>query len=319
MWPLSRPLHSRLAWLSLGVVALAWALGEWVAERTPLTLLLAYVPPLVWLFPALLALVWTLYGRLRGRRRGVGLALLALGLALRGAGLLHWRPQGDGELRVLTYNVARGTLGRPEQILKTLKAADADVILLQETNFIPAGYGDRLRRGLAGYDLRRGHEVWTLSRLPVVGERQILLPGSRRVLLETELRRPDGTRLTVINAHLHTVLVSSALRGRWDEVRTTARARTWEVAELCRLATEAAGPVLLGGDLNTPPRGLLYRRLTRCIGPDAHDVVGRGPAWTFPSLYLRIDHQMARGLTPRHAEVRPTPGSDHLPLLVGYH
>ncbi|MDO4247118.1 MAG: endonuclease/exonuclease/phosphatase family protein, partial [Deinococcus sp.] len=271
MWPLSRLPHSHLAWLSLGMVVAAWALGEWVAERTLLTLLLAYAPPLVWLFPALLALVWTLYGRLRGRRRGVGLALLALGLALWGAGLLHWRPQGDGKLRVLTYNVARGTLGRPEQILKTLKAADADVILLQETNFIPAGYAERLSAGLPGYGSRRGHEVWTFSRLPVVGERQILLPGSRRVLLQTELRRPDGTRLTVINAHLHTVLVSSALRGRWDEVRTTARARDWEVNELCRLAAAVPGPVLLGGDLNTPPRGLLYRRLTRCIGPDAHD------------------------------------------------
>ena len=313
MSSLSRLVPSRLVWLSLGVVVLGWALGEWVAERTPLTLLLAYLPPLVWLAPALLALAWALL-----RRRGVGLALFVLGLALWGAGLLHWRPQGDGGLRVLTYNVARGTLGGPEAFLKTLRNADADVILLQETNFIPAGSAERLSAGLPGYGSRRGHEVWTFSRLPIVSERQIGLPGSRRVLLQTGLRRPDGTLLTVINAHLHTVLVSSALRGRWDEVRTTARARDWEVNELCRLAAAVPGPVLLAGDLNTPPRGLLYRRLRGCIGPDAHDVAGRGPGWTFPRLFLRIDHQFARGLSARSSEVVAARGSDHLPLLVVY-
>lgn len=304
---------SRFAALALALTLLTYALGQWVGERTPITLLLAYLPPLVWLPLPVLALLWTLW-----RRRGLGLALAALLFAGWGAGLLHWRPQSQGEIRVLSYNVARGTLGSAAEVLETLRGADADLILLQETNFIPEGYGEKLRRGLPGYDLRRGYEVWTFSRLPVLSERQTVLRGSKRTLLQTEVRLPEGQVLTVVNAHLHTVLVSSALKGRWDEVTTTATARSWEVGELCRLSREARGPLLLGGDLNTPPRGVLYRRLTRCVGPDAHDAAGRGAGWTFPRLFLRIDHLLGRGVRPTRAEAYPKRGSDHLPLMTEF-
>lgn len=53
------------------MVVLGWALGEWVAERTPLTLLLAYLPPLVWLAPELLA-AWAGAGTARAGAGAVG-------------------------------------------------------------------------------------------------------------------------------------------------------------------------------------------------------------------------------------------------------
>lgn len=303
--------RSRLAWAYLFLVALGWCLGAWVGERTVPTLLLAYLPPIVWLLPAPFVLGWTLL-----RRRGVPVALAGLLLATLGAGV-QFRPQSGGTLRVVTFNLARGTLGTPEQAAAVLRASRPDVILLQETNFVPADYGATLLRLLPGYPSTAGHEVMTLTRLPLLSSREHAIPGSRRTVLETTLRW-RGQPLTVVNAHLNTVLVSSAAKGNWDAVHSTNRARVWQVGLLCRLAPGRSGRMLVGGDLNTPPRGLLYRQLRTCIGPDAHEEAGRGPGWTFPRLFLRIDHLFARGLTPTRARVLPAGGSDHRPLLVEY-
>lgn len=296
-----------------GLVVLGWLLGELAGERTLPTLLLAYLPALVWVLPAGFALLWGLW-----RRRGRRLALLTVVMAAWGAGLLHWRPQTTGQLRVLTYNVARGTQGTAQTLLTTLRASEADLILLQETNFLDPAQERTLLRGLPDYTLTRGREVWTLSRWPVVRQGQHRAPGSSRTFTETWVTLPDGRTLRVVNAHLGTVLVTRALRGDWATLRRTAQTRQAQVALLCRLATQEPGPVLLGGDLNTPPRGRLYRRLTGCFGPDAHDRAGRGPGWTFPALALRIDHLLARDLQPVRAEVLDVTGSDHRPLLVDY-
>ncbi|MDL2342632.1 endonuclease/exonuclease/phosphatase family protein [Deinococcus sp. MIMF12] len=306
--------HSRLAWLYLLTVALVWALGEFVGERTVPTLLLAYAPPLLWLLPAPLVLGWTLW-----RRRGVATALAGTLLAAGGAGLLHWRPQTDGALQVITFNVAQGLLGSPEEIAAALRAADADLLLLQETNFVRPGFRETLLARLPGYAVRDGYEVTTLSRLPVLSATNHAAPGTQRTFLETRVRW-QGREVRVLNVHLGTVLVSSALRGDFDRVRQTRDVRTAQVARLSAIAEEGAGtePLLLGGDLNTPPRGLAYRELRRASGPDAHSLAGRGPGWTFPGLFLRIDHLMARGLTPTRTRVFPESGSDHRALLAEY-
>lgn len=304
--------RSRLAWLYLLTVALTWALGEWVGERTVPTLLLAYAPPLLWLLPAPLVLGWTLW-----RRRGVAVALAGTLLAAGGAGLLHWRPQTDGELRVVTFNVARGLRGSPDEIAASLRAADADMLLLQETNFVRPGFREALLARLPGYAVQTGYEVTTLSRLPVLSATNHAAPGTRRTFLETRVRW-RGQEVRVLNVHLGTVLVSSVLRGDFDRVRETRDVRAAQVAQLSAIAGSAEGPLLLGGDLNTPPRGLAYRELRRLVGPDAHDLAGRGPGWTFPSLWLRIDHMIARGLTSTRTQVLPEAGSDHRPLLTEY-
>lgn len=305
-------LRSRPAWLYLLTVILVWTLSEVIGERTVPTLLLAYAPPALWLLPAPLVLGWSLF-----RRRGVPVALAGLGLAAWGAGLLHRRPQTDGTLRVLTFNVARGTLGTPERVAGVIRAADADIVLLQETNFIPPGHLGAIRAALPGYALGAGHEVMTLTRLPVLKSQPHALPGSRRTVLATTVRW-QGRPLRVVNAHLNTVLVSSALRGDWATVRRTHRTRAGQVDLLCRVAGQGPGPVLLGGDLNTPPRGRLFRQLRACAGPDAHGTAGRGPGWTFPGLRLRIDHLLTRGLTPTRTRVLPDSGSDHRPLLAEF-
>lgn len=300
----------RLAWLYLLTVLLIWILGEWVGEHTLPTLLLAYAPPVLWLLPAPLILAWALW-----RRQGLAVALAGVVVAAWGAGLLHWRPQGEGTLRVVTFNLARGTQGTPGRIASALRAAD--LLLLQETNFVRPEFRAELLARLPGYAVRSGHEVMTLSRLPVLAERTSPLPGSTRNVLETRVRW-RGQELRVLNAHLNTVLVSSAVKGDFARMRQTRDTRAEQVALLSTLAARGPGPLLLGGDLNTPPRGELYRQLRRGVGPDAHDLAGRGPGWAFPGLFLQIDHVMERGLTPGRTRVLPQAGSDHRPLLAEF-
>ncbi|ANE44389.1 endonuclease/exonuclease/phosphatase family protein [Deinococcus puniceus] len=313
--------RSRLAWLYLAVVALAWALGEWAAEASVPTLLLAYLPPVVWLLPALPVLCWTLLRR-DGRRRGWATAVLASALAAWGAGLADGAfalaPANSADtLRVVTFNTARGTRISADKMAANLRAMNADVVLLQETRFMDTGYRAALLAGLPGYAVHSAGEVMTLSRLPVLSTQAFAAPGSNRQYLQTTLNW-RGQRLRVVNVHLNTVLLSRALAGDWDSVGRTRDVREEQVRTLEQIAAAESGPLLLAGDLNTPPRGRLYRRLTRAYGPSAHDQAGRGPGWTFPSLYLRIDHAMARGLQPVRVQVLPDAGSDHLPLLVEY-
>lgn len=305
-------LRSRLAHAYLFGVALIWVLGEWVGERTLLTLLLAYAPPVLWLLPAPLVWLWVLL-----RRRRIGAVLLATGLAAWGAGFLHWRPQSGGELRVLTFNVLQGKRTTPTQLLTLLRQADADIILLQEADFLRPGYQAELEAGLPGYNLSRASEVTTLTRLPVLGEQRFDLPLNKREVLASRLNW-RGQQLTVVNAHLGTVMLSPVLRGDLARVRRTRDARNEQVQVLKNIAMRENGPILLGGDLNTPPRGLVYRRLRAFYGPDAYDLAGRGPGWTFPSLKVRIDHLLTRDLKPTRAQVLPSIGSDHLPLLVEF-
>lgn len=313
--------RSRLAWLYLAVVALAWALGEWGAEASVPTLLLAYLPPVVWLLPAPLVLCWTLIRR-GGQRRGWATALLAGGLAVWGTGLLHGAfapaPANSADtLRVVTFNTARGTRVSADKMAANLRAMNADVLLLQETRFTRPGYRAALLAGLPGYAVHSAGEVMTLSRLPVLNTQAFAAPGSTRQYLQTTLGW-QGQSLRVVNVHLNTVLLSRTLRGDFEAVRIMRDVREEQVRTLEQIAGAESGPLLLAGDLNTPPRGRLYRRLTRAFGPSAHDQAGRGPGWTFPSLYLRIDHALARGLQPVRVQVLPDAGSDHLPLLVEY-
>lgn len=245
------------------------------------------------------------------------MALAGTLLAAGGAGLLHWNPHSDGALRAVTYNVLQGRRTTPEQLARRLSGLNADVILLQESNFVRPGFGADLAGGMPGYRVIAAAEVTTLTRLPLLDTRRVALPRHHRDVLVTTLRW-QGQPLTVVNAHLGTVQVSDALAGDFAYLRRTRDARTAQVRVLEAIATSTHGPLLLGGDLNTPPRGPVYRQLRRAFGADAHDLAGRGPGWTFPSLAVRIDHLLAGGLRPTRVQVVPWALSDHRPLLADY-
>ncbi|GGL10703.1 endonuclease/exonuclease/phosphatase family protein [Deinococcus radiotolerans] len=297
--------------LTLLLVALGWALGEFIGERTLPTLLLAYAPPLLWVLLCLPALAWATW-----HRRGRGVALAALLLAAWGAGLLHWRPQQAGTLRVVTFNALGGARTTPADLGRHLRALDADVILLQEARFHDRAFEAQLRAALPGYRAVRAQEVLTLTRLPLLGSEAQPLPGMNRAALLTRLHW-EGRPVTVVNVHPGATQVSAALRAP-DRLRRSRDLRAAQLDGLTTLARRTPGRLILGGDLNTPPSGQAYRSLRAAVGPDAFQTAGRGPGWTYPALGLRIDHQFSRGLHPIRARVLPWTLSDHLPLLVEY-
>ena len=305
-WP------ARLAWAYLAAVLLVWGLGEWVGERTVPTLLLAYAPP------ALLLLLWpplALLAVFRAPARPPATLALVAGLGYAG---LTWhlpQPVPPGSLTLLTYNIARGTQGSAETLAAQIRAQDADLVTLQETNGWDAEFTPELLRRLPGYHAAHtgaGGKLLTLSRLPVLGSREVHLPETTRRFLVTTVQTPRG-QLDVVNVHFSTVMVSGVFRGQVIPTRNR------RATQLDRLQRETAQlpRVLVAGDFNTPPRGRVYRALSGKF-VNAWDAAGQGFGFTFPSRLpaLRIDHVFARGLQPLRAEVLPAGGSDHRGLRV---
>ncbi|WP_261664824.1 endonuclease/exonuclease/phosphatase family protein [Deinococcus sp. Marseille-Q6407] len=289
-----------------------WGLGEWPAERTVPTLLLAYLPPAVLLaFWPLLALGAAVQ---HTARWPVALALLA-GLGYAGFTWHPARPAPPGSLTLLTYNIARGTQVSAGALAAQIQAQDADIVTLQETNGWDAGFTPELLRRLPGYHATQtgaGGELLTLSRLPVLSSREVHLPETSRRFLVTTLQTSQGP-LNVVNVHFSTVMVSGVLKG---QVAPTRDRRSAQLKILQRETAEMPRAVV-AGDFNTPARGQVYRALTGQF-TDAWEAAGQGFGYSFPARtpLLRIDHVLARGLQPVAAEVLPRGGSDHRGLRV---
>lgn len=302
--------RSQVAWCCLVIFIVLLLVSEWLGERYLWTLILTYAPPVFWLVPATLLLLYTVW-----RRQGWGVALLAVLLAVWNAELLHWKPQQAGELRVMTFNVLSAKGKSASDLAVYLLKYDADIIFLQESLFTPA-FRTKLENHLSEYHTAHAGDVTTFSKLPLKETFELPLVSSvlkRRTLVNQVYWNGP---LTLVNTHLNTVQVIDLLAGEFKYMRVVMNRREQQVKQLEGIAKQVSGKMILAGDLNTPPKGRLYRRLEHAFGPNVHKQAGRGPGWTFPSLYLRIDHMMTRGLIATHSRVLPSFGSDHLPLLV---
>lgn len=304
----ARARRPNAAWVWAGVVGAVVVSNAVLAERTAPTLVLAYyVLPPVWVGASLLVLLTVALGR---RRRALPGALAALVLSLLMLDLqLPKAVDGDADLRLVTYNVARGGRGSEVDLAAALRDADADVACLQETNGLKPGFLTRLAARLPGYAVVPGGEVAVLTRLPVLKARVHPLPDTTRRLLEVRLDA-NGRPLTVVDAHFTTVL----LRG--DLARTRDR-RESQLDALLDLAARTPDPFVACGDFNTHRAGLVYARLRGALG-NAYEEAGSGFGATFPAAFplVRIDHVWLRGARAVRARVGEGRASDHLPLAV---
>lgn len=248
----------------------------------------------------------------RVSRRALLPALLTLALWPLYAALVWNTPQANptDAITLLTYNLAGATQGRPERLAAEIRAADADIVTLQETEGVDVDLTRELLALLPEYEhaqAAESRELLTLSRFPVVGTRAVTLPETTRIFLVTTLNTPQG-KLTVINVHFSTVLVSRVLQGQVGPTQSRREAQL----DILRRETAGLERVIVAGDFNTPPRGVMYRDLQRMFS-GAWAEAGGGLGWTFPSASpaLRIDHIFSRGLRPVRAEVLDAGGSDH--------
>jgi len=251
-------------------------------------------------------------------------------------------------LRLLTYNIREGGVGRAEQIAEVIRAANPDVVALQEARD-PAVVG--LIGKLAGFKFfgsRTSHSTGFLSNVPVLNHAWRHPPRTRHALLEVSLA--DGfPRLFVL--HLRAWFSKWTERQRARELRGLLDG----IQEQLKRENNAFAFHVLAGDFNalapgerfdSSPmpawiRGMIWLSgrdiarstidMMRADGyVDAWRTVHRDfenePGYTFPvwNPHVRLDYvftptEFASRFTA--CEVRETPevtrtASDHFPLLV---
>jgi len=152
-------------------------------------------------------------------------------------------------LRLLSYNIRFGGVGREERLAEVIREAAPDLVVLQEATK-PAVVA-RLARatGMTVWGSRPGHSLGFMSRREVAHHEWHLPPGASRAFLEIVLA---GTEVRFFGLHLR------AIHSNWTERRRVRELR----ALLESIKRHQTGFHALLGDFNTlAPGELLDMRL----------------------------------------------------------
>lgn len=231
------------------------------------------------------------------------------------------QPQpGVPHIRVMTYNVNYGLDGDPDGIA-AIAAADADLVLLQETT---AGWEQALREALGE---RYPHMAFrhcciagglgVLSKLPI-SEREYVhseagwFPAWRLIV-----QGPAGP-LQVLNLHLRPqVSDSGSVVSGYFSTPPIRRAEAEQYYPLL----DPELPTLIAGDLNESPGG---RAIGYLQGKGFRNALpefgGTQQTWRWQTslgtIRAQLDHLLYRGpLEPLQVEVVAAGRSDHLPVI----
>lgn len=141
-------------------------------------------------------------------------------------------------LKLLSYNIRFGGVGREEALAETIKAAQPDLVVFQE-----AIYPDVIERiatatGFPFWASRRHHSIGFISKQKVAYHEWHYPAGARHSFLEIV---PENTEARVFGLHL------SARFSKWDE-----RRRAREIRSLLEgIKRHQDGFHVLAGDFNT--------------------------------------------------------------------
>ena len=143
------------------------------------------------------------------------------------------------------------------------------------------------------------------SRYPLIRRVSAVYSSAGNGYLVADLVR-GGDTIRIINVHLQSmgirvgkVMRQRDLEGAENETRGIAsqlkwgfRKRAGQIADLERLVEKSPYPVILCGDLNETPYGLVYGRLRRLLHNSFEDA-GRGAGFTYnrSPRFIRIDNQ----------------------------
>jgi vancomycin resistance protein VanJ len=296
---------------SVALVLLTFILSH-VGERNVTTAFLVFLPPAVWLLPALplAAAALVLHWR--------ALFVLGLTLAWYGYDFMGWRPGGEREaagevLRVMSYN--RGQ--HANQSLQPFKnATKPDLLLMQEASNRAAGYAKDPEYAEFTHTQSLGEHT-LLSRYPILEAAMLSAlpeqsPKAVRFVIDW-----NGRQVAVYSVHLQTPRSPLQHHSRgaflygiigvpgspWAESNKKLQS-FWDgqIADaelILKAVQEDPLPAIVVGDFNSPHVGYIHRLIARDLG-DAHDEVGQGFGWTFPGKtrnplsaggpWLRIDY-----------------------------
>ena len=243
---------------------------------------------------------------------------------------------GEPALKIVTFNI-QFALGGLEGIVDWLLAGDADLVLLQEVGPDNSAHIFALLGEYYPYTVDLvGTTQATLSRLSIIHHERIdlSLTDDQRTQLgswfaDRLVVEVEGEPLTVYNVHLplpvrdtprlalniDNGLVQLALH--YDEIR-----RNILTHNLLTMIDEEPLPYIVAGDFNTSDNALIYHELAVRMHDSFREVaVGLGSTWPINLSGLqplvRLDYVWhSNDLRALTAEIGPTLGSDHLPLVV---
>jgi len=242
-------------------------------------------------------------------------------------------------VRLLSYNIRYGGVGRVPALARVIEAVGPDVVVLQEATRPDVVAQLAGATGMKAWAAQPDHSVAFMSRVEIAHHQWHRPPASRRALLEIV---PASNSFRIFGVHL------SAVHSNWTERRRVRELR----GVLSAIQQYQHGFHVVTGDFNTiapgetldlgklPPRlravvwltGREIRWETIQNMLDAGYVDGyralhpEDPGFTFPAAdpHVRLDYAfMPTSFAPRLlgcAVVKDAPGvasaSDHFPLLA---
>lgn len=305
---------------ALFVVGAVWCVQVAWGERTWLTAIVTFAPPIIYLGVPTVALVFALLVR---DRRAIWIGVIGVCLALatvaRPSLSIHHGPTRTMDtIRIVTWNV-HGQMVDIPRFRSELTALAPDIVCLQEANH------ERFTGCLPDAEVGRGGEVMTLVQGKIESSRRIADESEKpwfRSPVETRVKLPQG-ELTVLNVHLFSYQLAAAAKMRSREkaaqlAEEATALREREADYVFRWLEESSGPRVVAGDFNNPPRGRLYGAFARLL-TDTFAASGGGFGWSFPHRLplLRIDYIWASAdFEPLNCQTLPIGPSDHRPVVA---
>jgi len=313
---------------SYAFLALAYLLPQDYRNESPGYVLLAWLAFMVRVFTFHLGLLLLVIAVAAAFGRGKRLFLAAAPLVLFTLGPVWWgylaprtpppaQTSGVRPLRVMSCNLL--TINRNfNGILAEIKAADPDVLLLQEysTPWHKAASAELLRayphRDYVTREDAFGLAVY--SKLPFVEPVDNRLPLGRVFVEQSRaVVRHEGRDVAIYNIHLLPPrTLSYTLEGRL------------QFADLLQTLKAEKLPYVMGGDFNLTNDTPQHANLRALGARDVHELVGRGRGATWPvnSFFrsvpgIRLDHvYVGPGLAAVRTETGVGRGSDHRPIVA---
>lgn len=301
---------------TLTIISITWltilAFVEFlIGERNGIAAMVAYIPQHPLALPLVVSLVTSILSK-RVRLILVNFLLVLVFLVAFMGFRLHVPGKGDPEaVRVMTWNVHGENL-HLDGVMRVVKENDPDVLCIQEVRS-----GSPLLKRLKddGWDVASVADVAIASKRPMKYScSSVLLPGSGRRALMARLDM-EYTWIDVWCVHFATNLSGASRRHPLAYLKGSARSRSIQMARLMKVARKSS--TIIAGDFNTPPRGVVFRRLTNRYRDAFNSGCGFGYTYRSNLPLLRIDHILAtRDLMPLWCRTVRTGASDHRPVIT---
>jgi endonuclease/exonuclease/phosphatase (EEP) superfamily protein YafD len=220
---------------------------------------------------------------------------------------------GGTPVRVVSANVLAQNR-TPEKVLESVRAADADLVLLLDANGREWRHVLRELRDLyphyAPQAWRGRGPVILFSRWPILAEQVMEAPRSGRPYLVAELAL-DGRTLEFVGVH-----PSSPSPSEPGDTRR----RNHELDHIATIVQDSDAPVIVAGDFNTTPWSPHFKDLLATAGL-RNAAEGKGYVPTWPTFFwparIPIDHVLLKGpLVATSVRRGPAVGSDHYPITA---